>query len=371
MVTSTDAVTADFDGNSVSILLGDGSGGFAEPLQFPARGRPRALFALDLDGDGDLDLATADYEADRLSFWRGDGNAIIERTGSMPAGNGPEVIAAGNIDSDAHLDLLTVDARGNTVTAFIADGQGSFTARPAHAVGERPRFALLRDLDGDGFDDLIAANHFEETVFIDRNIAGTRFRRQTVIDSGGLDRPLEVVLADVTGDGLGDLLVTWFESDVFTIAAGTEDPFEFAAPTVHATGRGPVGMAVADCDGDGDADVLVANASEDTASVYVSRLVAAPEGSFRRADPNADGGVNLSDAVFVLGHLFAGGSRPSCMKSADMDDNGTLDLGDPIYLLGHLTRGGAPPPAPYPSCGEDATSDGLGCDAHPPCGNRD
>jgi hypothetical protein len=88
---------------------------------------------------------------------------------------------------------------------------------------------------------------------------------------------------------------------------------------------------------------------------------------FRRGDANSDGGEDISDAVAILLHLFAGGAEPACMKSADADDDGTVVVTDAVFLLDYLFQGGDPPPAPLGSCGLDATADSLACEAHPAC----
>jgi hypothetical protein len=88
---------------------------------------------------------------------------------------------------------------------------------------------------------------------------------------------------------------------------------------------------------------------------------------FRRGDANSDGGEDLSDAVAILLHLFAGGAEPACMKSADADDDGAVVVTDAIYLLDYLFQGGEAPPAPLGNCGLDATPDSLACEGHPPC----
>jgi hypothetical protein len=84
---------------------------------------------------------------------------------------------------------------------------------------------------------------------------------------------------------------------------------------------------------------------------------------FRRGDSNGDGGLNVTDAVNTLEHLFRGGAPPPCPDAADADDSGRLNVTDPVYLLEHLFRGGSAPPAPGPAaCGEDPTQDDLtGC----------
>jgi hypothetical protein len=91
-------------------------------------------------------------------------------------------------------------------------------------------------------------------------------------------------------------------------------------------------------------------------------------GRFIRGDVNADGRTDVSDAVFVLVHLFVDGALvPPCEKSADVNDSGAIDLADASYLLDYLFRRGPRPPAPFTTCGEDATADGLSCGSFTAC----
>jgi 7,8-dihydropterin-6-yl-methyl-4-(beta-D-ribofuranosyl)aminobenzene 5'-phosphate synthase len=87
---------------------------------------------------------------------------------------------------------------------------------------------------------------------------------------------------------------------------------------------------------------------------------------FVRGDTNADGTVDLSDAITVLLGLFAG--RPSsCLDAADANDSGAIDIADPICILGYLFAGGGALPPPSVACGVDPTIDELGCESSSPC----
>jgi hypothetical protein len=91
---------------------------------------------------------------------------------------------------------------------------------------------------------------------------------------------------------------------------------------------------------------------------------------FRRGDSNADGRLDLSDAVFTLGFLFTGGDSPACRDSADGNDDGQVNISDAISVLNHLFLGGPEPPAPgKQSCGPDAGVEepDLGCVAYAQC----
>ena len=90
-------------------------------------------------------------------------------------------------------------------------------------------------------------------------------------------------------------------------------------------------------------------------------------GSFVRGDANADGAINMTDAISILSFLFLGGTEPACLDAADTDNNEVVQLTDGIYALNFLFSGGAPPPPPYPGCGRDPTADQLGCEEFAPC----
>ena len=82
---------------------------------------------------------------------------------------------------------------------------------------------------------------------------------------------------------------------------------------------------------------------------------------FRRGDANADRNVDISDGIFALSALFAGGVL-GCQDAADTNDDGVVDISDPIALFGHLFTGASPrPPYPHDEPGLDPTDDAIGC----------
>jgi predicted outer membrane repeat protein len=71
-----------------------------------------------------------------------------------------------------------------------------------------------------------------------------------------------------------------------------------------------------------------------------------PVGCFECGDANTDGGVDVSDVVFLIQYIFAGGG-PLHDRAADADCNGGIDISDAVYLIGYIFAGG---PAPCASC---------------------
>src|SRR5215510_6209459 len=105
----------------------------------------------------------------------------------------------------------------------------------------------------------------------------------------------------------------------------------------------------------------------------LAAVLTAPPGAlagavhFIRGDANANGRVDLSDAVFTLAYLFQGGDGPSCNDAADSNDSGKVDLSDAVYTLGYLFLGGPAPPAPGLECGWDPTPDDIYCFSYAAC----
>ena len=87
--------------------------------------------------------------------------------------------------------------------------------------------------------------------------------------------------------------------------------------------------------------------------------VTGPPPEFRRGDSNADGSVDVADAVFLLGYLFSGGEPLSCPDSGDANDDGKLDISDAVAVLRYLFTGTTVPEPGAESCGPDPTADEL------------
>ena len=82
--------------------------------------------------------------------------------------------------------------------------------------------------------------------------------------------------------------------------------------------------------------------------------------AFIRGDANLDGGIDIADAIAILGFLFTQGPGP-CADALDANDDGGVNIADAVYVLNFLFTQGTPPPAPHPNPGTDPTPDALGC----------
>lgn len=83
-------------------------------------------------------------------------------------------------------------------------------------------------------------------------------------------------------------------------------------------------------------------------------------------DANADGVVDLSDALYTLGYLFTAQiGAPACLRASDTNDDGAVDISDAVYMLSFLFLGGPVPRPTLPAPAEDDPfADRLGCEVH-------
>ncbi len=220
----------------VTVLFGDGDGGFLRERRARAGRGVESLALADLDGDGDLDLATANEEGDQVVVLRNAGDGRLEIAGVLPAGKRPEAIAAGDLDGDGMADLVSVNQGSSDVLVFLGAGDLSYAPPASYPAGDRPFTPALADLDGDGDLDLAVPGLFSDDVTVLLNdgegkfTAGARF----AVDPG----PVAVAAADLDGDGALDLAVASSVADNAQVWANTAPE-----PAVAALGPEPAGLA--------------------------------------------------------------------------------------------------------------------------------
>ena len=60
-------------------------------------------------------------------------------------------------------------------------------------------------------------------------------------------------------------------------------------------------------------------------------------------DANADGGVDISDAVYLIAYIFSGGPTPQPLLAGDASCDGAVDISDAVYLIAYIFAGGPAP----------------------------
>ncbi len=167
-------------GNSkVSILLGDGAGGFSIST-FPVNDLPSSVKVGDLNKDGILDLVVAgalpgNTTGNFISTYLGDGAGNFTLNQNLPLGTGnlKGDIAIGDFNEDGNLDVAfpvtgtqIKGAQSTTVLIFFGDGAGNLVAGPVLTVGTEPHTVIATDVNKDGHLDLAVSNRTDGTVSV-------------------------------------------------------------------------------------------------------------------------------------------------------------------------------------------------------------
>lgn len=255
--------------NDVWLLLGDGLGGFAPSARVFSGANPDSLAVGDLNGDGRLDLAVASAGSIVLGALLGDGSGSLGAPRFVPVSCCPHWVGLADFNRDGHLDFATTNSDVNTVSVLTGDGAGSSSSATSLPVGTYPTSAVVTDLDGDGFPDLAVTNWSSSTVSILLGRGDGSFQAVGVYATGA--QPAAIVAVDLNGDGRVDLAIANYNGNSVFILLGVGSG-QFVAGGRLPVGANPIAIVARDFNGDGFADLAVANFGSNDVSVLMNSL---------------------------------------------------------------------------------------------------
>jgi hypothetical protein len=329
------------------ILLGAGNGTFAAPKAIlPMPQNTVALYAADLNGDGNQDLIAATYTPLSSSFQastsgitvflgKGDGTfqSPVSTVVSTNAGTNSafaKALAFGDFNNDGKLDVVT------PFGVLLGNGDGTFktppialpfttstSGSPTPALPSAPLLAL-GDFNGDGNLDLATlppTGTGEVEILLGTGKGTFTDNGPVTIITGDTITALDV--DDVNGDGNLDLLAgvtTPSGASDVAVALGTGSA-TFGTPTLYPVAGPPVNISLGDFNGDGNLDILSLNAPAGSvlgtgslpatsASVLLSNTPAAtvPLVMIRASSTRVVDGTSVQYTVAVFAPPFVPGS---------------------------------------------------------------
>jgi hypothetical protein len=132
---TTDQVDAH---GSISVLPGNGDGSFGPEQQYFVGGRPIAVEAADLTGDGHKDLVVVNAFDGTLSILKGNGDRTFQNAISIIVGTNPTSLAIADLNGDKKPDLVVTNLVDSTISVLInqsTPGNVTFAAPVAYNVG--------------------------------------------------------------------------------------------------------------------------------------------------------------------------------------------------------------------------------------------
>jgi FG-GAP-like repeat len=319
-----DLAVANSDSENVTVLLGDGKGGFrpAPGSPVPAGHFPNDIAVADMNHDGHPDLVIANHQSPYLTILLGDGKGGFQPAPGSPidvhSNPHPHAVVVGNFGGNGKLDVVTESWGNNQIELLEGDGKGGLHT-PGHFfhVGRRP-YERLRsaDFNKDGFPDIVTTNLDDDTVSImlGDGKGGLREAPGSPFPAGA--KPWQVAIDDFNGDGKPDLAIIPYERDVtdarrvaatILLGDGKGGFTAMRTPSLSLDGcHGPQSIAAGDINGDGYRDVVVSCAQSKNLAIFLGHAgntftrifqpSAGGWGSVAVADLNGDGKADLITA---------------------------------------------------------------------------
>jgi hypothetical protein len=261
-------------------------------------------------------------------------------------------VAVADLNHDGFADAVMTNegtdfggGAASTITVLYGRAAGGFTKIQLNTGGTNVSFVAIADINGDGWADVVAVNennHNGGTVSVFMNDGAGNLSLVGTPFSSFSRNPSWVGVADVTGDGVPDIIVGSFGTDDgtgnnitgnnVTIFQGNADtqghgnftyssgPITTLAPDVSFI---PTALAVADFNGDGIMDIAAA-----VPGVPADSTQPQPDGSVYIFQGTGSGGFAAPNI------LDSGGALPVNIQAADLNGDGKKDLivanaGDP------------------------------------------
>jgi len=280
-----DLAFANHDTSYLTVLVGDGKGGFkpapGSPFTVQSKPHPHGIAIADFNGDGWADMATDDWQNNRVTvIFNNKKGGFISPGVSFPVGKMPyQKLRAADLNKDGKADIVTTNFEGGNVTILLSDGKGGFREPPGSPFdsNKQPFAIAIGDLNGDGNPDL-AIGHYSGQI---TDPSGDRMTILLGIGDGTFRQawtqlvpgkaPTRVAIGDVNGDKIADAVFENYGSNSVTVVVGSRRDFTTATGWTTAVGRLPTGVAIGDLNGDGKGDIVTCNYDDNDISVLLTK----------------------------------------------------------------------------------------------------
>lgn len=308
-----DIVTADYQGDTVSVLINRGNGTFKRGTTYAVGRGPDCVEVADMNGDGKPDIVVVNSGDNTLMVLRGKGDGSVVRPQTTLLGFAPALatfqsIAIADVNHDGHPDVAITDTgtAASTVQLLLGKTGGGFGHPKQFKTDLTPRYVRFADVDGDGNSDIIVSSTGVQTIQVMLGNGAGWFHDVKTYPAAGISGEIELqgfAVGDVNNDGKPDIVSVNPSSLAVKVFINRGDG-SFNPPGTYNTGDDPSAVATGDLNGDGHTDVVVADAGDNQVEVRLGN----GDGSFQPAT------------------TYGVGANPQRVVLKDLDGDGKLDL---------------------------------------------
>lgn len=269
--------------NNVSILLGNGDGTFSAPTNFNVGSGPLSVAVADFNNDTKQDLAVSNFGgffAGTVSILLGNGSGGFTPGNTVITRTQPAFVAAANINGDANQDIIIANFGSNDVSTFFGAGNGTFQLSQNINILQNGPVAIevANYLGGDSFPDFAVADYNGDAITNCQGSAAGTFTCSNA-NAGG-SNPISITSGDYVGNGIITLATALSGSNLVKVLTSSVN-----------VGQNPNAVETADFNGDNKPDLVTANSGSNNLSVLINSCLAAKGNLF---DFNGDRRTDIS-----------------------------------------------------------------------------
>jgi hypothetical protein len=318
---------------------------------YPVGNTPNAVVAVDLNGDGILDIAVANLSG-TLSILLGNGDGSFQTANTFTAGTQINSVTAADLNGDTRPDLIISDSTltSTQVGVLINNGDATFgSVQMLPGITIASSFAVS-DVDGDLNTDIVVGDIGATVVHVFMGKGDGTFR--SPLDFSPSGSPATIHIADFNTDGRPDLAITTPNSFGFNLWLGNGDG-TFQSPVFVSTGLFAT-ISPGDLNQDGKTDVAAFSRGIFNSNTFFTTRLGNGDGTFQSSksigmasgrlslladfdgdrvpDVVAEGAgsvfvwINHGDATFQAPLSVPGGATSAGIAAADMNGDGATDL---------------------------------------------
>ncbi|MEW6510703.1 MAG: VCBS repeat-containing protein [Bacteroidota bacterium] len=290
----------------VATLLGDREQGFLPgPVLFPDIS-VSALQALDVNGDGILDIILCNWLSNQLVLFYGISRMVFSEQVSVDLPGEPDALACTWLVGRRRLGIAATIHADSKVVFLRGTPDGEFTIAQIVSIPGHPVGVTFATVDDDAFPDLVVPA--DEGTAVARGTERLDFSPPALLGPGA--SPTGWWVADLDADRRPELIAAEGQSGRLVVLGNGSHRGKTAWPPTYAVGKRPRGVAVEDLDGDGRFDIAVANAGSSSVSFLMNAGKGTFRGQFSLPVPQAPVSITSGESRSAATHVLVS-SHPS------------------------------------------------------------